>query len=171
MYLCPMIRKLEDFYQEWAYESASTLKLFSLIDEKRFHEQVHPRVRPLSRLAFHITYTIGEMMGHTGLQIDGFHETDDVYWTKQELIDAYTRFSEALVAELKKNWTDEDLEKRDNMYGEEWRRGTTLNVLIKHQTHHRGELIVIMRLLGMPVAGMYGPCHEEWAAMGMAPLQ
>lgn len=162
-----MIRKLEDFYSEWAYESESTLKLFALIDEKHFHEQIHPKVRALSRLAFHITNTVGEMMEHTGIHVDGFEADEDVYWTKQELIDKYKQYSSSLVEQLKKNWTDADLETKDNMYGEEWKRGTTLNVLIKHQSHHRGELIVIMRVLGMPVAGMYGPCAEEWSAMGM----
>ncbi len=170
-YLRCMIRQLEDFYKEWAYESESTLKIFALIDEKKFHEQIHPRVRALSRLAFHITHTVGEMMEHTGIHVEGFSAEDDMYWTKQELIDAYKRFSDSLVDQLKKNWTDADLEKKDNMYGEEWRRGTTLNVLIKHQSHHRGELIVVMRMLGMPVIGVYGPASEEWAAMGMQPLE
>lgn len=164
-----MIRNLEDFYKEWAYESESTLKIFALIDEKKFHEQIHPRVRSLSRLAFHITNTIGEMMEHTGIHVDGFSSEDDLYWTKKELIDAYKRFSDSLVVQLKKNWTDADLEKKDKMYGEEWRRGTTLNVLIKHQSHHRGELIVVMRMLGMPVIGVYGPASEEWVAMGIQP--
>jgi uncharacterized damage-inducible protein DinB len=166
-----MIRQLEDFYKEWAYESESTLKLFALIDEKRFHEQAHDRVRSISRLACHITETIGEMMNHTGLAIDGYSHETDLYWTKHELIDAYKRFSDSLIEQLKKNWKDSDLEKKDNMYGEEWSRGTTLNVLIKHQAHHRGELVVLMRLLGMTPIGVYGPAAEEWASMGMAPMQ
>ncbi len=166
-----MIRTLEDFYKEWAYESNSTLKLFALIDDKKFHEQIHPRVRSLSRLAFHITHTVGEMMERTGIKVDGFSEEDDLYWSKKELIAAYQQFSASLVDQLKKTWTDADLEKKDNMYGEEWHRGTTLNVLIKHQAHHRGELVVVMRMLGMPVIGVYGPASEEWVAMGMTPLE
>lgn len=166
-----MIRQLDDFYKEWAYESESTLKLFALIDEKKFHEQPHARVRSLSRLAFHITHTVGEMMERTGLKIDGFSEEDDLYWSKQELIDTYKRFSDSLVDQLKKNWKDADLETKDNMYGEDWKRGTTLSVLIRHQSHHRGELVVLMRLLGMQPIGMYGPAAEEWSAMGMQPME
>jgi len=166
-----MITSLEDFYKEWAYESEATLKLFALIDDKRFHEQIHPRVRPLSRLAFHITNTIGEMMERTGIHVEGYSADDDLYWSKSELIQAYKLFSDSLVDQLKKSWTDADLHKIDNMYGEEWRRGTTLNVLIKHQSHHRGELVVVMRMLGMPVIGVYGPASEEWVEMGMQPLE
>jgi uncharacterized damage-inducible protein DinB len=53
------------------------------------------------------------------------------------------------------------------MYGEQWPRGTMLNALIAHQTHHRGQMTVLMRQAGVPVPGMYGPSKEEWAAMGM----
>jgi uncharacterized damage-inducible protein DinB len=166
-----MYRKLDDFLQDWQYESETTLKLFRLIDEHKFHEQVHPRVRSLSRLAFHITHTVGEMMEHTGLKIEGFNPEEDLYWTPKELIEAYTRFSTSLVTELRRNWTDADLDKKDNMYGEEWLRGTTLSTLIRHQAHHRGELVVLMRMLDMKVIGAYGPASEEWAEMGMAPLQ
>lgn len=162
-----MYVRLEDFLREWKYESDSTLKLFSLIDNHGFHEQVHPRVRSVARLAFHITNTIGEMMSRTGLSIEGYHEEDDLYWTKEELIAAYKQFSDSLLEQLKKSWTDSDLETKDNMYGEEWKRGTTLSVLIRHQTHHRGEMIVVMRMLDMPVIGIYGPAAEEWQAIGL----
>ena len=170
-YLYTMYRQVNDFLAEWKYETESTLKLFSLIDEHRFHEQVHPNVRSCSRLAFHITHTIGEMMERTGLKIDGYHEEVDLFWTKKELIDAYRQWAESCAEQVKKNWTDADLEKKDNMYGEEWRKGETLSVLIRHQSHHRGELVIMMRILGMKVAGMYGPASEEWVEMGMAPLE
>ena len=95
-----MYRKLDDFYREWKYESETTLKLFELIDEHRFHEQVHPRVRSVSRLAFHITNTVGEMMHRTGISIEGYSEEDELYWTKTELVSAYRQFSASLVALL-----------------------------------------------------------------------
>lgn len=164
-----MYTSLQDFYKEWAYESESTLKLFELIDEHKFHEQIHPRVRSVSRLAFHITNTIGEMLHRTGIHVDGYSEDDDLYWTKTELVAAYKQFSGSLIDQMKKTWTDADLAKKDNMYGEEWSRATTLNVLVKHQTHHRGELVVLMRMLGMKVIGVYGPASEEWQAIGMQP--
>lgn len=166
-----MVRKIEDFLKEWKYESESTLKIFALIDDKHFHEQIHPKVRSCSRQAFHITQAIGEMLGHTGIKIDGYSEETDLYWNKQELISTYKQFSESCAEQISKTWADADLETKDNMYDEEWRKGTTLSVLIRHQTHHRGELIVVMRQLGMPVIGVYGPASEEWAQMGMNPQE
>jgi uncharacterized damage-inducible protein DinB len=56
------------------------------------------------------------------------------------------------------------------IYGEKWPRGLTLSILIGHQTHHRGQMTVLMRQAGLPVPGVVGPSKEEWAAMGM-PVQ
>ena len=50
-------------------------------------------------------------------------------------------------------------------------KGSTLDVLIRHQSHHRGALLVVMRLLEMPVFGIYGPANEEWSQMGMTPQE
>jgi uncharacterized damage-inducible protein DinB len=54
------------------------------------------------------------------------------------------------------------------MYGEKWKRGVTLTVLVTHQAHHRGQMTVLMRQAGLRVTGVYGPAREEWAGMGMS---
>ena len=53
------------------------------------------------------------------------------------------------------------------MYGQKWKRGVTLGILITHQIHHRAQMTVLMRQAGLKVPGIYGPAYEEWAAMGM----
>jgi uncharacterized damage-inducible protein DinB len=45
-----------------------------------------------------------------------------------------------------------------------------LSIVLSHQTHHRGQMTVLMRQAGVPVPGMYGPSREEWEAMGVPPL-
>ncbi|MBK9413922.1 MAG: hypothetical protein IPN61_11015 [Bacteroidetes bacterium] len=52
-----------------------------------------------------------------------------------------------------------------------WKRGTTLTILIKHEAHHRAEMIVLMRMLGLPVVGPYGPTREDWAKFGMPTMK
>ncbi len=56
------------------------------------------------------------------------------------------------------------------MYGEQWPRGLALAMLISHETHHRGQMTVLMRQAGVPVPGVSGPSREEWEAMGMPPM-
>jgi len=42
------------------------------------------------------------------------------------------------------------------------KRGVVLrSLLISHTAHHRGQLTVYYRLLGVPVPGMYGPSADE----------
>jgi uncharacterized damage-inducible protein DinB len=53
------------------------------------------------------------------------------------------------------------------MYGETWKKGFTLYCMVSHQTHHRGQITVLMRQAGLKVHGVYGPAKEEWAEMGM----
>jgi uncharacterized damage-inducible protein DinB len=43
-----------------------------------------------------------------------------------------------------------------------------LSATIRHQTHHRGQLTVLMRQAGLVVPGCYGPSREEWGQYGMA---
>ena len=75
----------------------------------------------------------------------------------------------SLLAEMHARWTDASLRVEDEMYGQKWARGLTLAILIAHQTHHRGQMTVLMRQAGLKVPGIYGPAREEWAAMGLNP--
>jgi uncharacterized damage-inducible protein DinB len=54
------------------------------------------------------------------------------------------------------------------MYGQTWARGETLQVLVVHQAHHRGQMTVLMRQAGLAVPGVYGPAREEWVGYGMS---
>jgi len=52
---------------------------------------------------------------------------------------------------VKKEWEDESLLEDVNLYGQNWKKGKVLSVLVNHQTHHRGQLTVIMCLTGLKV--------------------
>jgi len=56
------------------------------------------------------------------------------------------------------------------MYGEVWKNGATLFILVTHQAHHRGQMTVLMRQAGLKVIGVYGPAKEEWLQMNMEPM-
>ena len=73
-----------------------------------------------------------------------------------------------MLEQVKANWTDQTLTVVDDMYGEKWPRGLTVRVLLDHQTHHRGQMTVLMRQAGLKVPGIYGPSKEEWSAYGAA---
>lgn len=160
---------LKEFFDDWAYESSATHKIIDNLTDESLQQSASPRTRTLGRLGWHITESIGEMMGRTGLKVftpDMEHYND---MESAQLKECYKLASESMLEKIKANWNDSTLVIEDDMYGEKWKRGTTLAILIAHQTHHRGQMTILMRQAGLKVPGVYGPAHEEWVAMGMEP--
>lgn len=162
-----MYHKLDDFISDWTYESEATLKVFNNLTDESLTKKVNENVRTAGRLAWHITTAIGEMAHRTGLTFKTVEVDSTIPATAKEIVDVYNTASENLVNEIKKNWKDETLLEEDDMYGDKWKKGTTLGVIISHQIHHRAQLTVVMRLLGLKVPGIYGPSKEEWTNYGM----
>lgn len=165
-----MYRKIEDFQADWAYETEVTTKLFNNLTDESLNQKIVEGGRTLGFLAWHVVLTLGEMPGKVGLTIDCPPEDAEVPASAREIAETFERAARSVGEEVGKNWTDETLLTEDEMYGMIWKRGTTLSSLINHQSHHRGQMTVLMRQAGVPVVGVYGPAKEEWEAMGMAAL-
>lgn len=164
-----MIHTIKDFEFLWSREIESTQKVLKHVTDKALLHEFSPDVRTLGRLAWHITTTIPEMMERTGLTIAGPKPDDPIPSSARAIFKAYNDGAIALLDQVKSTWNDATLEVEDDMYGEKWKRSATLVALIHHQIHHRGEMIVLMRLAGLPVPGIYGPTREEWEKFGMEP--
>lgn len=162
-----MYRSIEDFIKDWEAESAGSAKIFSTITESTRRILVHPDVRTLERLSWHLTQSITEMGNRAGLFNEDDLEHAAIPSDLQELVETYKKYSEALLKAVRSKWTDSSLLDKVEMYGELWEKGKILRVLILHQSHHRGQMTVIMRIAGLPVPGIYGPSKEEWAEFGM----
>ncbi len=159
-----MFRSIQDFISVWSYEAESTLKLFRELTDEALQQRIDTEGRSIGRLANHIIETLTEMPHRVGLPIQ---EETTRYDSVQSILAAYERVSNNLIKVLQQSWTDEDLEKETDMYGEMWRNGQTLFVLVTHQIHHRGQITVLMRQAGLKVPGIYGPAREEWAGMNL----
>jgi uncharacterized damage-inducible protein DinB len=166
-----MYHTINEFLADWKYESESTFKMFSSLTDESLNKKFNDNVRTAGRLAWHITTTIPEMMNRTDLKVESVEEHADVPKSAKEIADLYKKSSGDLANEISKKWSDESLKEKVNMYGDEWSKAKILSVLITHQIHHRAQLTVVMRLAGLKVPGIYGPSKEEWAAMGMEPMQ
>ncbi|HQF43500.1 MAG TPA: DinB family protein [Ignavibacteriaceae bacterium] len=162
-----MYYKLQDFLNDWKVESELTLKVFKNLTDESLTKKFDENVRTAGKLAWHITTSVGEMAHQTGLSFKAAEGNLPVPATAKEIVDAYKKASENLAAAIKSNWNDDSLSVEDNMYGEMWKRGTTLKVIVGHQIHHRAQLTIVMRLSGLRVPGIYGPAKEEWAGFGM----
>ena len=125
-----MFRKLEDFYRVWAYESESTLKMFNAIPADHFKNTGSENIRSIARLAQHISESIAEMFYHAGLPVKGIADASKEVNDIEKLKAEYKISSDSLIEELKKHWTDDMLDEKVNMCGEEWHKGIVLSVII-----------------------------------------
>jgi len=161
-----MFRRIDDFAVAWKNETDATLKLMRACTDASLAQAVTPKGRTLGRLAWHITQTLPEMLGHAGLPVTGPDEAAPVP-KLADIVATYEAAAPAVIEAVRAQWTDAMLEQSIPMYGQHWRLGDILYALVLHQTHHRGQMTVLMRQAGLVVPGVYGPAAEEWAGMGM----
>jgi uncharacterized damage-inducible protein DinB len=166
-----MYYKISDFIEDWKYESESTIKILSNLTDEVLTVKFNNEIRTAGRLAWHIVTTLGEMAHRTGLTFETIDENAPIPSSVKEIVDQYKRASDGMVKEMLEKWNDKTLLLEDNMYGEMWKKGKSLGVLVTHQIHHRGQLTVVMRLAGLKVPGVYGPAKEEWVKYGMQPQE
>ncbi len=162
-----MYTTVNQFIKEFSYEYQSTLKVFKNITNESLFENANDNMRSLQRLVWHITVTQAEMLGKAGLTINGPEEHGQPSNNITEICNLYEISAKSVLEQVEKMWTDADLQTEVDMYGEKWTKAVILNVLIKHEVHHRGQLTTLMRLHNLKVPGVYGPSREEWATFGM----
>jgi uncharacterized damage-inducible protein DinB len=104
------------------------------------------------------------------LEEDGL-ENQPIPKTIDEIINIYKEQSELICKAVKKKWTDDDLDEEIEMYGFKWSKGKVLSILVRHQTHHRAQMTILLRQIGVKVPGIYGPAQEEWVEYGMPAME
>jgi uncharacterized damage-inducible protein DinB len=141
--------------------------LAGLTDES-LSQAVEPEGRSLARLGWHLTQSMPEMMHRTGLQVVGPAEDESPPSSAAEMVSAYDEAARSILEQIEKNWTDATLSQVDDMYGEKWKRGETLMVLVLHQVHHRWQMTVLMRQAGLRVPFFLRSGEGGLGAMGNA---
>lgn len=162
-----MFRTVADFTARFDFESKATTRVFDALTEKSLGQAIADDHRNIGRLAWHIVTTYPEMAGQIGIPSGGVDPKAPVP-SLAAIRSSYAAATKAL-ADAVSGWSDEDLLKVDNLYGEDWERGKTLLVLLTHEAHHRGQMTVLMRQAGLKVPGVYGPSLEEWVNYGAQP--
>jgi uncharacterized damage-inducible protein DinB len=150
-------------------EFAATRKLLERFPDEHADWRPHERSATLAALAAHIA----ELPGF-GEAIAGAPEFDFATTpytpasarTKAELLalfdDSVVSMRKALstldAPALLADWT---LRSGDTVFVSGPRAESFRRLFVSHSAHHRGQLTVYYRLLGVPVAGPYGPSADE----------
>jgi len=157
----------ERLLAEFTQEVGSTRRVLDRVPEDRLTWKPHPKSMSLGQLAMHVAGVPG---GVTSLLRELVAEVPVVPLTeatsRAEIFDTL-EWSVVTVTNALTAWGDEGLLA-------EWRmtqQGKTLlampriemvrSIVLNHWYHHRGELIVYLRLLDVPIPAIYGPSADE----------
>jgi uncharacterized damage-inducible protein DinB len=166
-----MFLALSAFLDTWKKESELTQRILDTLTDDSLKQVVTADDRTLGRIAWHIVTTIPEMISKTGLVLEGTKKDAPLPDSARIIADFYRQECKTLVTAITDRWNDQTLLEERNMYGQIWTIGATLEALIAHEIHHRGQMTVLMRQAGLRVPGVMGPSREEWSQLGMkAPL-
>jgi len=164
-----MYTSIKDFEAAYKQEAGSTQKVLNAMTDASLKQSVASDHRTLGRMAWHIITTYPEMGGNANLKFTQVGEHAPMPATAADIQKAYASVSSELLAQVTKSWKDATLMEEKNFYGMQWKLGLMLDILIRHEVHHRGQMTVLLRQAGLKVPGVYGPAKEEWSGMGMNP--
>jgi uncharacterized damage-inducible protein DinB len=164
-----MYRRVTDFLKTYEKQAQFTSSVLTALTDTNLDQRVTGDHRSLREIAWHIVVSVAEMMSRTGLRLSSIDIESAPPASAPDIAAGYSAVSTELLETLRARWNDETLEQTDDMYGEQWPRGLTLSALVQHETHHRGQMTVLLRQAGAKVPGTYGPSKEEWTRYGMQP--
>lgn len=154
-----MYRRIEDFITDWNVSSAGTLGAIRALDDKSLDHAIVEGHNTLGWLSWHLVGAMSLFGGIAGLFTPGAHGKDEKPTTVNELATAYEK-NAAEVVEAATKFTDADLEKYVEAFGQKMQVGKVLRSMIDHQTHHRGQMTVLIRQAGLVVPPVMGPTQE-----------
>jgi uncharacterized damage-inducible protein DinB len=164
----PMTSHAELLYGDFAQEHASTRRVLQRYPDGKGEWRPHEKSRALAPLATHVADIINR--GTTVLETDSMDIIGrqplppiDSARGLVEFFDAsLARFNAALAASsdgaLARPWA---IRRGDKVLAEQPRRVMLRTLMMNHLVHHRAQLGVYYRLLGVPVPGVYGPSADE----------
>jgi uncharacterized damage-inducible protein DinB len=165
-----MYKTIADFKKDWNTEKDLTKKIFNSITDESLPFRSYEGGRNIGKIAWHITASVSEMGKMAGFEIDLLDDAMPENLTASAIVENYDKVTNQL-AEGVDSWKDEILDEEIELYGEKWTRAFTLQVLVRHQIHHRAQMTVMMRGAGLKVPGIYGPSKEEWALYNIPAME
>lgn len=157
------------FIGELKYEGSLTRKMLERVPLDKKEWRPHGKSMTLGRLATHVAeipHWISRIItiDDWDFAVQGFSSHSAS--TSAELIQIFQEKLDKAIADLE-TMSDEDFNKKWIVRrGDQMRNELVKKIAIRgwgfsHLIHHRGQLSVYLRLLDVPVPGMYGPSADE----------
>lgn len=157
------------YINELRYEASNTRKMLETIPDDQWNWKPHEKSSALGNLACHIVELpqwAEHIVTKSGFDFMSDHFDRLSVGSKKELIAAHDEIINKTIVVLEKisdddfnqNWT---FAKGGTTVFELPRKAALRNMVLNHIVHHRGQLSVYLRLLNVPIPGMYGPSADE----------
>ncbi|HEX2249862.1 MAG TPA: DinB family protein [Gemmatimonadales bacterium] len=165
---------VEELIQELEQETHATRRLLERIPENHMEWQPHPKSMTLGELAMHVASIPGALAEVSTRPFDvGTPIPRPSANSVDQLLESLSR-SVARAIEILRSMGDRGLEDQWQMLDgdrELWSlpRGAFLRTtMLNHWYHHRGQLTVYLRQLGIPLPAVYGDSADEKMAAAMS---
>ena len=158
----------EKFLDELEREAGPTRKMLELVPLEKADWAPHKKSTPLGRLATHIA----ELTSWTTVTLD----QNELDFAKMDYKPKTASSNEELIAIFEENLAKAEKSLKnatDAVFAEDWtlRNGEQIyftmskfhvlrSTCFNHLVHHRGQLSVYLRLLDIPLPGVYGPTAD-----------
>jgi uncharacterized damage-inducible protein DinB len=154
---------------ELKHEAGQTKKMLERVPYDQFTWKPHDKSMPLGRLAVHIAELPGWItmilktneldLGKMNYKPTEVSNTAALLQLLDKNVDAAVEALEGASDEaLMEGWT---LRRDDKVFFTMPRASVIRSMSMNHIIHHRAQLSVFLRLLDVPVPGMYGPSADE----------
>ncbi|GAA4302696.1 DinB family protein [Nibribacter koreensis] len=156
--------------KEFTQEAKSTRRMLERIPADKFDWKPHTKSMPLGKLAAHVA-EIPEMFVATVLRTQEMDFVQQKYTpfvpsSTQELLAYHDQVVASVTQALTSASTDDFAQTWTLRHGMHTiftrpKADVIRSVAMNHLIHHRGQLSVYLRLLDVPVPGMYGPTADD----------
>lgn len=152
---------------EFDHEFAQTRRTIERVPEERFDWKPHEKSFSLYELTAHlgeIPQWLRATLEHDELDLETYERV--LPKTKQDILDRFDAAVEAARAALEKATSEDFMTTWTMKSGDDvmmsMPKGAVLrSFVMNHNVHHRAQLGVYLRLLGVPVPAIYGPSADE----------
>jgi uncharacterized damage-inducible protein DinB len=162
-----VMRIVDSILMELDQEAQTTKRVLDRIPEDKLAWKPHPKSFSLGQLALHIASVPGRVAAAAvpdSMEAPSFSQPEPK--SRQEVLDTFSSSLENAKDTLNKMddarimsmWS---LTKNGKVLMSVPRIGFVRSILMNHNYHHRGQLSVYLRMLGVPVPSIYGPSADE----------
>ena len=143
--------QIDNLVQDWERAKAYSLEYLEVMPADKFNFKATPEVRSFAEQMLHLTdANYGFTATVTGIESPvGMGESEKSTDTSKENVTKLVTEGYDFVISGLKALNDEQLSEQVTLFGRfELTKGQALSKLFEHQTHHRGQTTIYIRLVG-----------------------